>query len=283
MRERWQVYVHNIGNVAAGQTIVGAPLNLDLDAAFVLRGRAFTVSNPTGSLPNAVFSSRFTDAYGNYRSSDLIPASFDTGIGPAPGVVYPQLLYPAGTPIITDVQNTGSQTGNLSILYFGVKLFGDDDRWPTYPKKCTLLDFSYTLYIKNLGTTETRNNIIKQIAGDADYVIRGGSLGPTQQPGAGAAPQIFTNLTVVFKDFNQQPFSNTGVDAKWLFPFASDGVNTSQFQNAIPGLVAPEIYLKANQQFSIDLVRSDGSVVSPGAAVAQDLQLVLRGSKVYHR
>lgn len=283
MRERWQVYVHNIGSVAAGDTITGIPFQTDLDAPFILRGRTFTIGNPTGVLPNAIFTSRFADSVGNYRSTELIPSNFDTGVGPAPQPVYPQIFYPAGSQITTDVSNVGTQPGNLTVLYFGVKLWGDDAAWPTYPDKCSQFDFSYTLYVPNVTPTFSQTNIIKAIAGDADYVIRGGYFGPTQQAGSAFPPQYFTNLTMVFKDFNQQAFMNAGVDVKWLFPGAVNGLNTGQFNNAIPGLVVPEIYLRANQQFLIDIVRSDGAVTSPGVAVTQDCQLVLRGSKVYTR
>ena len=285
MVERWQVYVHDLGTVATGAAgrLTDVPLQLDMDAAFVLRARSFAVLQTTGETAvsfSAVqsVSSRFRDPNYGYRSVDLIPSSFDPSPlatdGPVPYPVYPNLIYPPGSSINTDFQNNGAHAAHFYIVYHGVKLFGTAEQAYTYPPACRMMDFSYTLSIPNLAVGETRTDNIKTIRQDADFALGAAYVCTKQQPGQ-AAQGSFTNLFVKVLDHHRREFSNDWVPCNSIF---GNAAVVSPFRNAIPGLIVPEWYIPANDWFELQFKRVDAAI---SGAHTVDLQCVFRGRKVY--
>lgn len=282
MVERWFVYVHDLGVVSPGAAnrLVDVPFQLQMDAPFVLRARSFAVLQTDTVNFSAVqtVSSRFRDANYGYRADDLIPSAFDPSPlatdGPVPYPVCPGLEYPPGSSINTDFQNNGSAAAHFYILYHGVKRFGDAEQVYSYPAACRMLDFSYVLPVTGLLVGETRQNAIKTIRQDADYALRGGYLTTTQVVGQEIQGH-FTNLFVKVYDHHLRSFSNDWVPANSIFGNAQV---LTPFRNAIPGLVAPEWYLPANDWLVMDFKRVDAAITG---AHTVDIAVQFRGSKVY--
>ena len=282
MVERWFTYVHDLGTVATGQgnRLTDVPLQLDMDAPFILRGRSFAVlKTNTVTFASAVqnVSSRFRGPNYDYRSTDLVPSSFDPSPlateGPYAYPVYPELIYPPGSSLNTDFQNNGGASAHFYILYHGVKLFGPGEQTYTYPGSCSMMDFSYVKAVDALGVSEERKNNLKFIRQDADFAWSGAYVAAKQQPGQ-AAQGTFTNLFVKVLDHHMRAYSNAYVPVNAIFGNAQANV---PFRNGTPGLLTPEIYLPANGWLQFDFQRQDGAITG---AHSVDIQVVMRGRKV---
>ena len=103
-------YVYNLAAILANATVIGQ-VSIDLDSDFVWR----IITNNDFA---AVLRFRFTDANDQRLSSDFVfSASLDT-------VVFPELLFPAGSRIGVEVQEVaGIGMVNLQLCFRGAKRY----------------------------------------------------------------------------------------------------------------------------------------------------------------
>src|ERR1035441_8968469 len=164
-----------LASVAAGQLVAGIELQMDPDAPFLLRGRAYRVkydnldSRTQVGLQNV--SMRFSGPDQDYRSTALIPQNLQMAYGGQSAAwkpVYPQIYYPARSTMLIDVKNTGATTlTNLTLYFRGVKLYpsGGSPGYQ-YPAVCSMLPYVYPIVqpsvsnpygsIQNLLVTDER-------------------------------------------------------------------------------------------------------------------------------
>jgi len=311
MIERWQIYAIPLGSISPGGARTLVPFQLDNDAPFVLRGRSIGVTETAIVNSSAYVDqlwTRFTDASEQWNASDVIPVGTSTDMpgagGPgAPGVVYPQKPYQPGATIQVEVYNSGAadlvNAVSPTLYLHGVKLYSDGIYAPTYPARCTVKPFSYrfprgsagqpTVTINPSGAGSVVSNYYYQIAGDADYVFRGGMIGWSIIPGNEGGNIGWQNLLVTIKDRNQRAYSNTGYNLPIQgIPAAHIlGLNGAQFSTTqptipivgdyTPGLFVPEIYLKANDGLFFDFVRNDAGL----GLHPTTIQICFFGSKVF--
>src|SRR5574340_672407 len=284
------IYVHALGTVKAGATLRDAPLQLDNESPFALRGRAIRtpITLTSGGAPSVQsILSRFRDPLGNYVASDLMPASADLGDsfggrGGRPGLVYPEYVYPAGAVINTDVKNSGASDTDVTIYYFGVRLLPEGwGNLRSYPPKFSLIPYHKQVTATNLGLTETRHDVIMvNTSADADLVLRSGQCGNNQNfPNFPIAFNRFHNVLVTMADETRKPYMSAPVDTAYLFGAANpNGPNAPG--NAVPGLLVPEIWMRPNCIMYFDFYRQDSAFVGHNGEVAQDVQIAFNGSKV---
>jgi hypothetical protein len=284
-------------SVAAGQTIEKVKLTLDPDAPFALRGRAVR-QKYSATLTQAGLAGIATQWAGpaqDYRMLTFIPERLQManyGQAGNPGVIFPQIVYPANGVIQIDVTNTGaSAVTNLTFFWRGVKLFP----WGavpgyTYPRKLSALSFSYPILVNNLGVSEIRPNQIFTVKGDADFVIRAGQA---TAPFQAAGPRTLAEVSFVLRDFNKKPYSNDYVPLDILFGSAAwpDTIPLGPTPSFVapfstgpsqPGLYYPEIYVPKNHQMIYDIQRADGHGLSD-TNTTEDVYINLIGSKVFAR
>ena len=278
--ERFQIYVLRIPNVAAGAILRDIPKQLDAEAPFILRGRQIrvqtTASVGIANLQN--ISTQWKNAWGLERSNDFIPVTMDmgpnAGAGGCPGPVYPQMVYPAASVINTNIQNNDANALDVSIYFWGVKLFplGSIDS-PTYPQDCTIRAYRRQVTVSALMPTETRNGILLKVAADADYVFRSGQCNNVNQ-----TVQNFSNCFLTISDKERKPYMDAPVDVLYLFGHSNIAANIQNTGNFTPGLIVPELYVRQNEFLYFDFKREDGAIAG---AVNNDVQVVFNGSKVF--
>jgi hypothetical protein len=283
-----------LASVAPGAIIQEALLVTDTDAPFVLTGRALRCaydSNLNQANLQGV-KTRFTGPTRDYRSQGFILESLLSAYYGAygnPKPIVPGIQYPAGSTLMLDIQNTGPNTiTNLSFYFRGFKLFppGSVPAY-TYPPTFASQTFATPIQVLALGVSEFRQNQIFTAKQDADFVIRGGQ-GISISSAAG---RTLAEVSIRFKDFNKNPYSNDLIPFDILFgtgsfpatvPVGPTPSFVSPFATgpAQPGLFYPEIYVPMNNQILYDLQRSDGAV---GANQAENFTFNLIGGKVFHR
>ncbi len=283
-----------LASVASGQEIIGIPLNLDLDAPFLLRSLAVRCAYPvdnvgcTKTQPLDSLYMRFTGPVGDYFQQDFVPLnlflSFFGQLG-NPRAVFREVQYPAAGAIKVDLLNNGTTTlKNVSIYFRGVKLFPWGRRQAyTYPERMKTNPFNYPLTVSSLGVKQVIRNIQFQNVQDADFVVRSSQGGLNET--TGTVFEIFFK----FKDENQYPYSNVPVHADVLFGQASNespntfncgGTQIQAFETGPgnPGLWYPEIYIPRQHSLFYDVYRDDSLY---GCAATVNYPFTLNGAKVW--
>lgn len=233
--ERFQIYVLNVGDLAAGASApADLPLQLDSDAPFVLRGRGGRCQNDPvvfqAGMNGLVVRAR--DANGDYLSDAPVPWYLDVpggGYGGQWSPVYPARVYPQQGQLLTTVSNTlpnAQDLTNVQLYYVGTKRYPASKRYDTYPKRCSVKDYIYSYWNLSplnpqlpgqgalLGPSETRLQIPITIQTDADFVIRSGQAGIY---GATGSPWFYQELFILLKDAFLKPYMNLPVHIDWLF------------------------------------------------------------------
>ena len=303
-QERHQDYVlgpnqdSRLAAVAAGAVITGVTLQLDHDAPFVLRARAYRVqydSLTSRTQQNLNFVNvRYAGPLRDFRQQGFIPQNLVMpygGQGGAWKALSHQIVYPSGGVIQLDLVNTSADVlTNLTFYFRGVKLYplGINPSY-TYPQKCRMLPFVYPIMpitatnpygaVQNLGTNETRVIQIFQCQNDADFVFRYGQAGSQYAP-------FPLEVGIILRDENQKPFSNDYVHYETLFGPCLGNFNTGGVTipaigtgNALPSCMFPEIYVPRNHVLYYDIQRADSGFA--GAATIPSFPINLVGSKVY--
>lgn len=113
------VYVLNTPAFLANQEILGNEVGINTDSDFLMRG----IVAPALASSGALF--RFYTSSGYYLSDGYINASAYTYPGTAaPYAIWPEMLFPAGTRILTDIiNNNGFGMNPFQILFKGVRRF----------------------------------------------------------------------------------------------------------------------------------------------------------------
>lgn len=233
--ERFQIYVLNVGNLAAGATVEDIPLPFDTDAPFELRGRGGRIQNDPRYFQAGMnaLSVRYRDALGRYCSDSPVPWPHDvpgSGLGGAWGPVYPGKFYPVKSVLNTTIANTGPgavDLTNLQMYYVGVKKFPATHPWVSFPQKCSPLPFKYTWWAKSPGVfiptqntllpANTGNSFRQQvlnIQNDADFCLLGGQCGIF---GVSSLPYFYSELFINLMDQDLKPFMSSPVHVDWLF------------------------------------------------------------------
>lgn len=286
-----------LATVAAGQQLIGIPLQLQPDASFLLRSIAVRMTYPV-LLKSCVkrqnlqfLKFRFTGPDSNYLMDRCVPftiwSSFFGQLG-NPQPVWPGLLYPPNATLLLDLQNTGTtDITNLTIYYRGVKLFkwGQRPYYP-YPNRFSAEAYTYPINVSSLAVTETRLNQVFTAKQDADFVWRSG------QAGISTASNNFFEVFFTWKDGDYYPHSSQPVHADVLFgqrqdtgsvgieyPCGAAFIPSVEAGPANPGLWYPEFYIPKQRQLFYDVIRNDAAYT--GCASSADYPLLLHGSKVY--
>lgn len=303
-QQRHQDYVlgpnqdSRLASVASGQQVTNIELQLDNDAPFLLRGRAYRVAyNSLASRTQLGLNGlalRYSGPLRDFRSQGYIPQGLVMPYGGQGGAwkgLHRPILYPAGSIIQVDLINTSSNTlTNLTLYWRGVKLFpwGMNPAY-TYPKKFRTLPFAYPIApvtaanpygtIQNLLTSETRTLQQFQCQNDADFVFRYGQAGPSYAP-------FPLEVGIILRDENQKAFSNDYVHYETLFgptlgnyPCGGTTIKATGTGNATPSCMFPEIYVPKSHLLYYDIQRSDSGYV--GTATIPNFPINLIGSKVY--
>ncbi len=303
LQERSHIYVlgpnqdSRLASVAAGVTIEKVKLTLDTDAPFSLRGRAVRqkYSSTLTQAGLAGIATQWAGPAQDYRMQTYIPERLQManyGQCGDPGVVFPEIQYPATGVIEIDVQNRGaSAVTNLTFFWIGVKLYpwGAVPAY-SYPKRMAGLSFCYPVPVLQLGVSEQRLNQVFTVKPDADMVIRAGQATAPFQTGEESA-RTLAEVSIVLRDFNKKPYSNDFVPLDVLFGAGAwpDTIPVGPTPSFVapfatgpsqPGLIYPEMYLPANHQLIYDIRRDDGAV---GSNQAEDVYFNLIGSKVFPR
>ncbi len=280
-----------LASVATGSVITELILPIENDAPFVLTGRAVRAAS-AGSINMAGLRTRFTGPNRDYRASGGRPsyvreslASANYGMFGNPKPIVPGLVYPPGSVLMLDLLYDGAVNPlvNLTFFFRGYKLYpaGSVPAY-TYPRKMSSLSFSYPVPVVQLGINETRHNQLFTVKQDADFVLRGG-----QGPLPHFSPSTLSEVSIILRDFNKQPYSSDFVPFDVLF-----GYTPTVFEVVIagstllpgfgpgpgaPGLFFPEIYVPKNHQLLYDLQRTDGAVF--GSTTAEDFVFTLIGGR----
>lgn len=231
--ERFQVYVLNVGNLAAGASVIDLPLPLDSDAPFVLRGRGGRCKNDPQFFQAGMngLLTQFRDPNGYFRSDAPVPWWADIpggGYGGQWKPVYPEFVYPQQTSLLTSVYNTGPGAVNLTnvqLYYVGVKRYPATSPWLTYPKKCSTREFIYNYWSVSptqpnlswqnspIKPNDSKHYIPITIATDADFVLRSAQAGIY---GTNAQPVFYMELFITLYDQWRKSFMNAPVHIDWL-------------------------------------------------------------------
>jgi hypothetical protein len=287
-----------LASVAAGQTIVGIQYQMENDAPFLLRGRAYRVSYDTLSSRTQAglngLNLRYTGPNRDYRSQGYIPQNLLGPYGGQSGAwrpVYPNIFYPAGSTLQIDLVNTATVAlTNLTMYWRGVKLFPwNMNPAYTYPAKFRTIPFVYPIApvtqqnltgsIQNLLTAESRLLQQFQCGNDADFVFRYAQGGPSYSP-------FGLEVFFILRDENQKAFSNDYVHYEVLFgpsggnyPCGGTTIAAVGAGNALPSCMFPELYVPMNHLLYYDVMRADSGYA--GAATIPNFPVNLVGSKVY--
>ena len=260
--ERMQYYVFPTTQVnPAGTVQEGLVLRTDPEAAFRLYGIAIWTNDvqggafdgqmslrfhrPDGRLVQRLFTAANAVAPGNQYADSPTP----TGANPNQALVspvYPNILFPANSVVVLDIETLNSATRNPSavIVFVGTKLFKDGDIWaPQYPAKFKARPYLNNLFVPNV--TISSGPVLNQpfnVEKDADFVFQLGGYADTSAA-TGGFPDSLADLGFIMRDWQGKAYSNDYVPIALLFPFL-----TAQ----IPGFVYPEIYIPRDQQLLFD-------------------------------
>jgi hypothetical protein len=308
-QQRHQDYVigpnqdKRLASVAPGQLITGIEFQLDPDAPFLLRGRAYRVAYDTLASRTQVglqnLAWRWTGPDQDFRSAQLIPQNLQMAYGGQSAAfkpVYPQIFFPARSTVTMEVQNLSATDTltNLTLYLRGVKLFpfGMNPAY-TYPPKVRMTQYGYginymsppdpnnlTAAIQNLLTADSRLLQTFQVKNTGDFVIRSLQAGPSYAPFA-------LEVGLILRDENRKAYSNDFVHFEVLagpsggnYATGSAGsVPAIGTGNSAPGILFPEIYVPANHVLYYDIQRADSGYV--GAATIPNFPVTLLGSRVY--
>lgn len=292
-----------IGTLAANTKYPGLLVQLQPDAPFILRGMAarmtWSLENGQNSLSQLYF--RLKTAGTTYSTNlvagdnSWVPFSLFArafGQGGNQGVWWPHQEYPANGTIEIDLWNNGAATlPGVQIVFRGVKRFTRPVS-PTYPAKITrTLNWSRAVKIYGVGisgsTALVRQYLYPAIS-DADFVFRhiqGGCVYNDKAPGAFFPAR---NVWVTLRDTQEWAYSNLPVDINILcgqstMQTASGLTGHAQFGNWHPGIIYPELYIKKNELYSLEVVRDDSSYGAQAGIGAERLDFALGGIKVFSR
>jgi hypothetical protein len=296
-------YVLPLGTLAAGQTIREAALTMDLDADFVLTGRAVHYASLTPGLAGQSALVNYFDRYtgpdtGDYLSQALLRFSAenpDFGQYGSPLPLRPPVAYPRGGSLLADVSNRGNvDYTNLTLYFRGYKMY-PAGQLPcnVMPEKSSVLPFVYqgssfvngapVNYVPMAQQTQSLNNPLF-IAPDADFIIRSLTVGSMNQSDPLAQ---YYQMFIQLKDQNSKSYSNLPVHVDVCFGAFGSVVTNQQVFSRVgpfhPGLLTPEIYQPANTFLYYDLYRKDNYIGGPGGLSPVNLQLAFNGMKVFHR
>lgn len=298
MIERFQIYQLSIPSLPAGG-LEQIPLQLDSDAPFALR---LVKSRNLGESGFPAVGWRFRTPRDQYQSPDYRIDWWSDGQGdtnPGRGVViYPQLIYPANSSILVDVQNqTGAALPNVRLMFKGSKLFPDGSRpLKTYPRRFSMLPYQYPVTVAGIPVTgnstvvpglncsATLNNIL-DISSDSDFVYRYGVCDPFAlaiDGGVNPPPQNYTEVYIQLRDEARKPYSNEPIHInEWFGQQQPSGNNVEDLPvDFFPGLMTPEIYLLKEEALYIDIYRDDSAFVNQFPV---QLNFRFGGCKVFSR
>jgi len=200
MVERQHWYSLTVNNVGAnpGYTQFNTQLRLDTDAPFRATGfavYAFNNGTALGPLGNIGLSVRYTNPDGGFVQRNLTSAEalnvYDAQAVAGANAQSPpvfayfsplgqNLLYPAGSQIVVDLQlNAAVVFNKILIIFTGTKIFGDGAVWaPTYPATNTQRPFvGYSIQVA--GSQMPIQNVpmppVSAVNRDADFVWGFGS------------------------------------------------------------------------------------------------------------
>ena len=299
MIERHHDYILEIPSLPAGEAVLSQPINLDTDAPFLCRGRGIHIAPPTATRSQANVANlrfRYKNAAGTYLAPIPMQASQDFwsafGQGGHYRPVWPQQPYPPGGVIEADIYNDGTEDiTNMQVIFRGVKLFRDGAiAAPSYPAKCTPLEFTYqsgkgtpTDPALVLNTTDALYQLPFNVRSDADFALYGAQAGLWSTVGAGLySPFGYTELYIQLLDANLKAYSNVPIHIDWLFGNAGSGNdNFSQLGNSAPGLVVPQFYIKKNEALYFNLFRRDAPYVSVTDSLPVRISIAWVGTKIY--
>jgi Putative Ig domain len=299
--ERHQDYTLIIPTIPPGESAIQIPLQLDLDAPFLLRGRGIRVTPPsTSRTQSQILTTRFryTNAAGDYLAQQAVntPQDFWGAYGQGGNYrpVWPQQPYPPGGVISVDVYNDGAATmNNVQVIFRGVKLFRKGSiSAPTYPSPCLAREFTYQTGKGSptdgqivLTTTETLRQLPLTILADADFVLRAGQAGCWTSSGDDGGTYSdfgYTELYVQLFDSDLKPYSNIPIHIDWLLGNAGTGLASfTALGSAAPGVLFPEIYLPKSTEMYFDLIRNDAAYVAITDALPVRLSMAWIGSKIF--
>lgn len=284
-----------IGTLAAGKSRTAVPLNLETDSSFILRGRMVHYRSSVAQLPGqmtnlANYWDRYTGPDLEYLSQSVTRFSYECptmGQMGSPLPVRPPVIYPPGGVILVDVYNSGAvDLPGLTLIFRGQKIFQPGVlHGATYPERMQTIPYTYMSAALALGVSESRSNLIRNVLGDADFVVRSLSIGSCN-PTAGQPSQYY-QILITLRDSDGRAYSNlpVHVDAAYgacgSLPAGGSGADLPG-NVAVgpwhPSLITPEIYVRRNDFLYYDLVRNDAFVGGLGNV---DLQLAFNGAKVY--
>lgn len=296
------VYVLKFPLLKAGATIEGAPMIMDLDADFILRGRAVHIQSTSPGLAGQSDLNNYFDRItgpdsGDYLSQAMLRfanecPTFGQYGNPLP--VRQPIVYPRGGQITIDVQNQGADDyTNLEVYFIGQKVYRPGQiPCATYPESVSPLPFIYpgygyvngqqTNYIQLQQQDQVLLNKLN-VLNDADFVVRSISIGSMNL--GNAAAQYF-QCYIQLRDSDEKAFSNLPVHVDVMYgaygsvtSSVAPGTSTGNYH---PGLVTPEIYIPANQWMYYDLYRQD-NYIGAGTLSPVNLYVAFNGMKVFHR
>ena len=250
--ERFHIYVLNVGNLAAGASVLDVPLPFDTDAPFELRGRGGRCQNDPRFFQAGMNSLlvRYRDALGRFTSDAPIPWYLDipgNGLGGAWKPVYPGKPYPVRAALPTSLFNTGPgavDLTNVQLYYVGVKKYPGTRPWVSYPQQCSPLPFKYTWWAKKLtGTNPLQtalippntggqwDNQVLTVQNDADFALLGGQVGIF---GVYTLPWFYQELFINLKDQDNKPYMSSPVHVDWLFGSPHQSVVATEGEYYVP-------------------------------------------------
>lgn len=293
-QKRHQDYLLSIGTLAAGQSIEQIPLQLDMDADFMLTSRAVHIQSFTagaaGQQPLVNYFDRIAGPDGGqYLSQSVTRFSNenpDFGQFGSPLPLRPPVIYPRGGNIMVDVANNGpTDFSGLEVYLRGYKVYAPGVLpCNVMPATCSPLPFIYPGLVSQLGQQANSYQNKMQVKNDADFILRSLSIGSMNT--ANALAQYY-QLYIWLYDQNGKYYSNQPVHVDACFgaygSIGSAQVPTFRTGNFHPPLLTPEIYVPANAFLYYDLYRMDNYKNGPGGLSPVDVNLSFSGMKVFHR
>lgn len=313
--ERHQDYVFDIGNsfantayqqqvqigtLVAGRQYPGLPLQIDLDAPFIMRGIAarmqWDLETGQNDLSQLYFrlkraNTRYTCPQDQWLPFEQFARVF--GQGGNQGIMWPHEGYPQGGVIEVDLWNNGDEDlAGVQLVFRGVKRF-PYPKPSLYPQKISrILNWTRSVKIAGVGVSGPTAMIerfpLAPPVKDGDFVLRKISGGCVYNPNAPAAFFTARNVWCAIRDENDKPYSNAPVDVNILcgqgtMALASGLDNSQQFGPWHPGLLYPEIYIPRNVMYSMDIFRDDSAYLGQAGLGAVRMDFALGGIKVFQQ
>lgn len=295
-------YVLQVGTLPAGAELIGVPLQLDLDADFLLRRRALHYQSTTPGLAGQQALTNYFDRMAGPDSGDYMSQAMlrfanenpDFGLFGSGLPVRPPVLYPRGGTITVDVQNQGNtDLTNLELYFMGNKVYRPGELpCNTYPDKISGLPFIYPGYsfvngqqvnYVTLAQQQTIRLQMMNVKSDADLALRSLQIGSMN---LGTPLAQYYQCYIQLRDQDEKPYSNLPVHVDVYGAFGSvTGLQTpfTRVGPYHPHTFDPEIYIKANNFLYYDLSRQDNYIGGLGGLAPCNLQLAFSGMKVFHR